>query len=106
MPTAAVHDLVLREVESARDELVDFTAELIRIPTVNPPGEAYRECAEAIGRRLNAFGFEVDYPVATERPEHSAEHPRVNVVGIRRGRRRRPLVHLNGHFDVVPPGGG
>ena len=36
-------DRVLAEVERARDELVDFTAELIRIPTVNPPGENYRE---------------------------------------------------------------
>ena len=99
-------DRVLREVDAARDELVGFAAELIRVPTVNPPGACYRECAERIGRRLAVFGHEVDYVVAEDREEHSREHPRVNVVGVRRGRRPRPLVHLNGHFDVVPPGDG
>src|SRR4029079_1879246 len=37
---------------------------------------------------------------------HTTRHPRVNVVGHRSGRAARPLVHLNGHFDVVPAGGG
>ena len=27
------------------DEIVDFAARLIRIPTVNPPGEEYEACA-------------------------------------------------------------
>ncbi|MCP3960058.1 MAG: acetylornithine deacetylase/succinyl-diaminopimelate desuccinylase family protein [bacterium] len=99
-------DRVLREVESARDELVDFAAELIRIPTVNPPGDLYRECAEAIGRRLGEFGYDVDFVTAEDSAEHSDEHPRVNVIGVRPGQRPRPLVHLNGHFDVVPVGAG
>ncbi len=30
----------------------------------------------------------------------------INVVGTRPGRRERPSLHLNGHFDVVPPGDG
>lgn len=99
-------DAILKEVESARDEIVDFASELIRLPTVNPPGEAYRECAMLIGRRLEGFGFAVDYVAAEDRPEHTPAHPRVNVVGLRPGRAERPLVHLNGHFDVVPPGSG
>lgn len=97
---------VLRRIEDAREEILDFAAQLIRIPTVNPPGEAYRECAQVIGKKLEACQFEVDYPAAEERPEHTASHPRVNVVGIRRGNQPRPLVHLNGHFDVVPAGDG
>ncbi len=99
-------DRILAEVDAARDELVDFAAELIRIPTVNPPGALYRECAELIGRRLVDFGYDVDYVTAESREEHTAEHPRINVVGVRPGRRPRPLVHLNGHFDVVPTGDG
>ncbi|MDQ3489364.1 MAG: acetylornithine deacetylase/succinyl-diaminopimelate desuccinylase family protein, partial [Acidobacteriota bacterium] len=43
---------------------------------------------------------------AEGRPEHTSHHPRVNVVGLRRGRALRPAVHLNGHFDVVPAGAG
>jgi succinyl-diaminopimelate desuccinylase len=97
---------ILKEVDSAADEIVDFARELIRLPTVNPPGENYRKCAEAIGVRLIDCGFDVEYPVAEGRPEHTPKNPRVNVVGTRRGRSARPLVHLNGHFDVVPPGAG
>lgn len=99
-------DKLLAEVERARDELVDFAAELIRIPTVNPPGACYRDCAEAIGRRLGGWGMEVEYVEAQGRPEHTQTHPRVNVVGRLPGAEPRPCIHLSGHFDVVPPGDG
>ena len=99
-------DRVLAEVEAARDEIVAFAAEMIRIPTVNPPGECYRDCAELIGRRLGATGLAVEYVEAEGRPEHTADHPRVNVVGRGAALPGRPRLHLNGHFDVVPPGDG
>lgn len=98
----ALRERVLREVDEAADELVELTVELIRVPTVNPPGKHYRECAELLGARLRRYGFEVDFPRPDAQP--SAELERVNVVGLRRGRSERPLVHLNGHFDVVPLG--
>ena len=97
---------ILAEVEAARDEIVAFTAEMIRIPTVNPPGECYGDCAELIGRRLQAAGLAVEYVEAEGRPEHTAEHPRVNVVGRGPAVPGRPRLHLNGHVDVVPPGEG
>ena len=97
-------DAVLAEVEEAAVELVELALELIRVPTVNPPGEHYRDCADFIGRRLEDFGFEVDYPCPRQQP--SPAYPRVNVVGTRRGEEAHPMVHLNGHFDVVPVGEG
>src|SRR5690606_595439 len=103
---AKVRDRVLAAVDELADEVVDFTAELIRIPTVNPPGEFYEDCARAIGARLEQFGFTVEYHAAEGRPEHTRAHPRVNVVGTLPGARRNPVVHLNGHFDVVPAGDG
>jgi succinyl-diaminopimelate desuccinylase len=107
MPSAAgLAESVLAAVDSAAQEIVEFTSELIRIPTVNPPGEAYEECARLIGHRLGQCGFEVEYLAAEGRPEHTRAYPRINVVGLRRGRALRPAVHLNGHFDVVPAGAG
>ncbi|MCA1585785.1 MAG: acetylornithine deacetylase/succinyl-diaminopimelate desuccinylase family protein [Acidobacteria bacterium] len=103
---ASVADRVLATVDTLRDEIVDFTSALIRVPTVNPPGDAYEDCARLIGERLSGFGFDVDFIAAEGRPEHTRRHPRVNVVGLRRGRRDRPAVHLNGHFDVVPASAG
>jgi succinyl-diaminopimelate desuccinylase len=99
-------DRVLSAVDAATDEAVAFTSALVRIPTVNPPGELYEDCARFIGATLEGFGFDVEYHAAEGRPEHTRAHPRINVVGSRRGRVARPLVHLNGHFDVVPAGAG
>ena len=73
---------------------------------MNPPGDCYRDCAELIGRQLAAIGLAVRYVEATGRPEHTADHPRVNVVGRGKGAGAGPRLHLNGHFDVVPPGAG
>lgn len=103
-PTA--RDSVLRAVEGARDEIVALTQALIRIPTVNPPGDAYEPCAQFLGDTMRRMGFAIDYYTATDRPEHSPAFPRVNVVGRKRGRLDRPCVHLNGHLDVVPVGAG
>jgi succinyl-diaminopimelate desuccinylase len=98
-------DSVLLEIDRAADEIVAFTQDLVRIPTVNPPGDAYDACAAFLGEDLERRGFDVEYLVADGRPEHTASHPRVNVVGARRGG-SGPVVHLNGHIDVVPAGDG
>lgn len=106
MRKASSRDAVLRAAEAARDEIVEFARALIRIPTVNPPGDAYEPCVALLGQTLQSHGFDVSYVSATGRPEHTAVHPRVNVIGRRRGRHDRPTVHLNGHVDVVPVGTG
>lgn len=103
---SAAAERVLAAVDAAAGEIIDFTAALIRIPTVNPPGEGYVDCAELIGARLRDCAFEVAYVAADGRPEHTPAHPRVNVIGRRRGGADRPAIHLNGHFDVVPAGAG
>lgn len=103
---ADLRDRVLASVDALADEVVDFTAELVRLPTVNPPGEGYEECARVIGERLRRGAFTVEYLPAEGRPEHTKRHPRLNVVGTRPGKGKGPVVHLNGHFDVVPAGEG
>jgi succinyl-diaminopimelate desuccinylase len=103
---ASSRQRVLTEVDAAREEIVQCARELVRIPTVNPPGDCYRDCATAIGRHLHQCGFDVWFLEAEGLAEHTKSHPRVNVLGHRAGRAARPLIHLNGHFDVVPAGAG
>ncbi len=98
-------DRIVFEVDRAADEIVQFTVDLVRIPTVNPPGEEYEACARFLGGFLERRGFAIEYIAAEGRPEHTARHPRVNVIGSRRGG-PGPVVHLNGHIDVVPAGDG
>ncbi len=93
-------------MDRAHDEIVDFAARLIRIPTVNPPGEEYEACANAIGDQLRAHGQEVQLLPAIGRVEHTPQHPRINVIGSQAGTANGPAIHLNGHFDVVPTGNG
>jgi succinyl-diaminopimelate desuccinylase len=99
-------DRILDEVDRAADEIVDFAARLIRIPTINPPGEEYEACANAIGDQLRAHGAEVQLLPAVGRHEHTPQHPRINVIGLQAGSASGPAIHLNGHFDVVPTGNG
>ena len=113
---SAAEQRVLECVESMADEIVAFAQELVAIPTVNPPGENYRACAELIGARLAAFDYQVAYVAAEGLAEHTARYPRINVIGELRNAPARPglhgprlhvpRLHFNGHFDVVPAGEG
>ena len=93
-------------IDDRRGDLTALTVDLVRFPTVNPPGEAYEPCARFIGERLAARGFTVTYVRAHGAPGDSDAHPRVNVVARREGSRPGPCVHFNGHIDVVEAGHG
>jgi succinyl-diaminopimelate desuccinylase len=104
--TGSPDDKLTALIESRRDEAVALTQNLVRIPTVNPPGDAYQPCAELIGTRLATRGFNVSYVRAAGAPGDSDRHPRVNVIARREGNRPGPCVHFNSHIDVVEAGHG
>src|SRR5450631_1532670 len=93
-----IPDLVFRFIEERREELVELARALIRFPTVNPPGEAYRPCAEFIGARLRERAFAVHYVRPSRTPGHSERHPRINVIARRADPAAGPCVHFNGHI--------
>jgi succinyl-diaminopimelate desuccinylase len=99
---STTEDRVIAAVDGLRDEIVDLTARLVRIPTVNPPGEQYPEAARLLGATLRGFGYAVEEIT----PDARAAYPRINVVGRLDGAHARPMLHFNGHVDVVPPGEG
>ncbi len=102
----ASEDTLLARLADRRDELVALTQTLVRIPTVNPPGEFYEDCARVIGDRLAKRGFDVRYERARGAIGDSDRFPRWNVVARREGARPGPSVHFNGHIDVVAQGSG
>src|SRR5689334_22553462 len=97
---------VIDRVNQLADEMIDWLRGLVRIPTVNPPGEYYGDCAAFIGDKLRELGYEVSFVEATGRPECTAQHPRLNVIGHLNGAQFHPTLHFNGHLDVVPAGEG
>ena len=101
-----MNERLLRAVDDRVDDLVELTADLIRFPTVNPPGEAYRPCAEYLGARLEKLGFETEFIRAEGTPGDADRYPRVNVVARFDGRSPGACVHFNSHIDVVETGKG
>jgi succinyl-diaminopimelate desuccinylase len=99
-------EAVLQRIEQKRDELIALTQDLIRIPTLNPPGECYRLICEYLERRLQGAGFECELVRALDTPGDSARYPRWNIVARRAGSRPGPCVHFNSHTDVVETGKG
>ena len=98
--------MTLGEIDSRRDDLISLTQELIRIPTLNPPGENYREICEFLSTRLQNSGFGIELVRAKGTPGDSDKYPRWNVVARREGAHRGQCVHFNSHIDVVEVGSG
>ncbi len=101
-----MNESLARAVSERVDELVALTVDLIRFPTVNPPGEAYTPCAEHLACILAARGFETRLIRGEGAPGDSDRYPRTNVVARREGRAPGPTVHFNSHIDVVEAGEG
>jgi succinyl-diaminopimelate desuccinylase len=102
---------ILHSAEALLDEATTFLQGLLRIPTINPPGQAYPECAVYIGEHLRTLGYAVEYMELTpaevaELAPYGEGLPRMNVLGRLDGSQGRPVLHFNGHMDVVPVGSG
>ncbi len=97
---------LLSAIRSRRDDLVALTQDLVRIPTLNPPGRNYLEICEYLAARLEARGFSVELLRAEGALADSDRYPRWNLVARREGSRPGDCVHFNGHHDVVETGHG
>ncbi|MDP3084249.1 MAG: acetylornithine deacetylase/succinyl-diaminopimelate desuccinylase family protein, partial [Rubrivivax sp.] len=99
-------DALLARIAAKRDDIVALTQALVRIPTINPPGDAYEACARLLGERLARRGFAVEYIRAAGAPGDKDSHPRINVVARIEGQGSGDCVHFNSHIDVVEAGSG
>ena len=99
-------DALLKRIQSKRDEVIALTQDLVRIPTVNPPGDHYEACARFLGERLARRGFAVEYIRAQGAPGDRDAWPRTNVVARYNGTPGGECVHFNSHIDVVEAGSG
>ncbi len=102
---------ILHAADDVANDAIAFLQGMICLPTVNPPGRFYPECAHFIGNLLASLDYDVQYQELTQ--EEIAElapygegAPRTNVIGRLPGTQARPVLHFNGHMDVVPVGPG
>ena len=106
MPAAELKPRLLAEIDARRDDLIALTQDLVRIPTVNPPGNNYLEICEYLARRLKKRGYAVELIRAEGAIGDVDKHPRWNIVARREGGHAGETVHFNSHHDVVEVGRG
>lgn len=102
----ARHVRLIAALQGRRDDLIALTQDLVRFPTLNPPGQDYRAICEYLDRRLRASGFETQLLRATGTPGDCDAWPRWNIVARREGSRAGDCVHFTSHIDVVDVGAG
>ncbi len=97
---------LMQAITDRRDDLIALTQDLIRIPTLNPPGADYRLICEYLETRLRKAGFETELIRAHGTPGDSDKYPRWNIIARRDGTAKGDCVHFNSHTDVVVVGSG
>ena len=106
MEISSTQTKLMQAIGDRRDDLILLTQELIRIPTLNPPGEFYRDICEYLDKRLSKHGFNTNLIRAYGTPGDSDKYPRWNIVARREGTLPGDCVHFNSHIDVVEVGQG
>ena len=92
-------------VDAHFDEEVRFLRELVRVPTDTPPGNNAPH-ADRTASLLKSFGFEAEkHPVPEEIVRDHGLQSITNLI-VRRRYGEGPVIALNAHGDVVPPGEG
>ncbi len=99
-------DILTSAIAARRADLIALTQDLIRIPTLNPPGRDYRVICDYLAARMQAQGWTVELIRAHGTPGDSEAHPRWNMIARHRGGRPGDCVHFNSHHDVVEVGHG
>lgn len=92
-------------------DLVRTLQKLVRMPTVNPPGEHYEAITSVLRDELAAVGLAARrYPIPSKLlrqtlPPELHAYPRYNVLAKLAVPGARKTIHFNAHYDVVPVSG-
>lgn len=92
-------------IDASFQHETEFLAELVKVPSDNPPGDC-APIAERAKALLEGLGFTVEaHPVPKATVEAAGMISATNLI-VRKKFGEGPVVALNAHGDVVPPGMG
>src|SRR6516164_804868 len=100
-----LHRNIRSYLENQRQAQTRFLAELVKAPSDNPPGDCARH-AERAAELLGELGLAVERHKVPETLVRSSGMISVTNLIVRRRFGDGPIVALNAHGDVVPPGEG
>lgn len=104
--TMPVPDAISRYLSGAREAETRFLADLVRLPSDNPPGDCAAHAART-AELLEGLGFTVERHVVPEAEVRAnGMISAVNLVVRHRFGPGGKVIALNAHGDVVPPGEG
>jgi succinyl-diaminopimelate desuccinylase len=84
------------------EEMAALLAELVSVPTENPPGRNYRACADLLEEKLRQAGFTCERHefLASAARADASNDPAVSLMASFGGGTR--TLYFHGHYDVVP----
>lgn len=92
-------DSILEWLQPREDEMAALLAELVAIPTENPPGRNYRACADLLESRLGKFGLDCERVSAADSNQGDRDAPVCLLGNYGSGEH---TLYFHGHYDVVP----
>ena len=81
------------------DQMAALLAELVAIPTENPPGKNYRACADLLEIRLRESGLDCERLGQEDSKKDPGDAPACLLASYGCGER---ALYFHGHYDVVP----
>ena len=100
------YDQLGRWIDAHHSEQVEFLREIVRVPSDTPPGDN-APAAEKAAELLTRLGFDVErHPVPAEFLREYGMTSVTNLIVRHRFGAEGPVIALNAHGDVVPPGEG
>lgn len=103
--TIMVLEGILKYIDSNKQELVEFTKELVSVPTVNPPGDNYENVVSLIENKCKEINLETKRFLVPKKELRIlgvvGGSPRINLLAQWHTSSEKTL-HINGHYDVVP----
>ena len=104
--TESIRDTISSSVDTRFDAECAFLAELVKVPSDNPPGDCAAHARRA-RELIEKLGLEVEsHPVPAELVRANGMIAATNLIVRQRFGSGGPTIALNAHGDVVPPGEG
>jgi succinyl-diaminopimelate desuccinylase len=90
---------ILKWMGAHEEEMARAVAELVAIPSENPPGKNYRAVAAILEKYIRRFGFDFERLKPKTKARNLKETPACLLGEYGRGKR---TLYFHGHYDVVP----
>jgi succinyl-diaminopimelate desuccinylase len=90
---------ILSWLKEHKEEMAELLAELVAVPTENPPGNNYGACADLLDLRLQQLGLDCQRIAPSAAQNQPEDAPASFMASFGAGER---TLYFHGHYDVVP----